>query len=508
MQTEPTGGTMRPASTCHTRVRRLLLLAGLLFLLLPVPLQATNAEEAALANELEVRLRQPFNGDLDALLKKGVIRALVPFSKSTFFIDNGEQRGSSVDMTQALTKYLVKAHGKKAKGLKIMLIPTSLDTVFTELSKNRGDIALGNLTVTPEREKLVAFSTPLLADVREVPVTAAGVSTLTAPEELSGRTVHVRKSSSHHETLLALNTRLVADGKTPVEIVVAEDWLDDEDLMELVAAGGIEMVIVDEHQADLWLKVFDGLKKHPDAAIGNGEHIAIAVRKNAPALLKEVNAFAGTVKKGTLLGNIIFRKYLQEADYLKDMHSLTHAGKLEALETLFRKYSKTYSFDWLLVAAQSFQESRFNPKARNPSGAVGLMQIKPSTAAGTPINIKGVESDPEKNVHAGVKYLRFLADRYFGELSVDAPNQAFFALAAYNAGPSRFKRMRKQAIDSGYDPDKWFGNMEWIVARHIGRQPVDYVGNIYQYFVVFNSERTRRKENLAASRKLAAQPAK
>ncbi len=263
--------------------------------------------------------------------------------------------------------------------------------------------------------------------------------------------------------------------------------------MEMAAAGALPTVIVDQHKADLWLEVLDGLKTHPDAAVRTDGRIAIAVRKSAPNLLKEVDAFTQTVRKGTLLGNIILKKYLKEADYLRDMRKENHEEALKDLREIFVKYGQQYDIDWLLIAAQSFQESRFDQKARSKVGAVGLMQIKPSTAEGSPINIKGVATDSHKNVEAGVKYLRYLADTYFQDLSTDNSIQTFFALAAYNAGPARFAKLREKARKKGYDPNKWFNNVEWIVAADIGRQPVDYVGNIYQYYVAFNEEREHRK---------------
>ena len=227
--------------------------------------------------------------------------------------------------------------------------------------------------------------------------------------------------------------------------------------------------------------------------------IAIAVRKNAPKLLEEINGFAASVKKGTLLGNIIFTKYLQEAEYLRDIRDESYQADLDKFTGLFEKYGKEYDFDWLLIAAQSFQESKFDPKAHSSAGAVGLMQIKPSTAEGKPIGITGIAGDVDKNVHAGVKYLRFIADRYFADLKGDQADQTFFALAAYNAGPSRFEKLREKAKQQGYDPDKWFGNVEWIVAAQIGRQPIEYVGNIYQYYVVFYNA-TKHGETGAAAK--------
>ncbi|GGB50795.1 peptidoglycan lytic exotransglycosylase [Roseibium aquae] len=457
-----------------------------------IPPAPARAMEPGMADTLEEILREPFTGDFDAIAERGYLRVLVPFSKTFFFIDNGVQRGTAVDTMSEFGKFLDKRHGKKTREDQLVLIPTPRERIFQDLSEGRGDMAIGNLTVTKARAELVAFSTPTFDHVKEVLLTADSVPDIAAPEDLSGMEIHVRASSSYHDSLLALNKKLEAGGKAPVKIVKASENLEDEDLMDLVQAGGIPAIIVDDHKADLWLQILTGLKTHPDAAVRTGGQIAFAVRKDAPELLKEVNAFAQTVKKGTLLGNIILKRYLSDARYLENLSEDGRSAKFEDLSSLFQKYGAQYSIDWLLIAAQSYQESQFQQDVKSGAGAVGLMQIKPSTAEGSPIEIKGVAQDPEANVHAGVKYLRYIANTYFDDLKDNPANQTFFALAAYNAGPSRFARLRAEAASKGYDPDKWFGNVEWIVGHKISREPVRYVGNIYKYYVVFNAEAQHR----------------
>ncbi|MET1411032.1 transglycosylase SLT domain-containing protein [Roseibium sp. HPY-6] len=450
-----------------------------------------------LANTLEDTLTRPFQGDFDAILERGFLRVLIPFSKTGYFIDKGVQRGVSVDLAMELEKHLAKTQ-KKTIDFEVVLIPTPREKLFTRLAESRGDIALGNLTITDERKKLVGFSAPLLKDVHEVPVTTNDVPQMKSPLDLSGHKVYVRKSASYYQSLENLNRKLARAGKKTIEIELADAWMEDEDILELVSAGKVPMTIVDQHKAELWQDVLSGLMLHPAAAVRTDGQMAVAVRPNAPDLLKEIDAFAKTVKKGTLIGNLVFKKYLQEADYLRNMRDDDYEAELQKFTSLFRKYADEYDFDWLLIAAQSFQESKFDPTARSGAGAVGLMQIKPSTAEGNPINITGIAADPDKNVHAGVKYLRFIANQYFADLDKDQADQTFFALAAYNAGPSRFERLRDQAKKQGYDPDKWFGNVEWIVAAQIGRQPIEYVGNIYQYYVVFHNDRKHQKAGAAA----------
>lgn len=459
-----------------------------------------QAMEPGLSDEFEKVLRKPFTGDFDAIVERGFLRVLVPFSKTAYFIDNGVQRGTAVDLMTELGKFLDKKYGKKVRDGQLVMIPTPRADLFTGLAEGQGDIAVGNITITPERSELVDFATPILKGVKEVPLTAASAPELTSPDALSGLSVHVRRSSSYFDSLLKLNEKLEVAGKPPVDIVPADENLEDEDLIELVEAGAIPMIIIDEHKADFWMQVIDGLKTHPEAAVRTNAEIAFAVRKDAPKLKDEMSAFTKTVAKGTMLGNIILKRYLQDTKFLQKLNDGNRQEQLLKIEALFKKYGQEYNIDWLLIAAQSYQESQFKQEVRSHAGAVGLMQIKPSTAAGNPINIKGVAANADKNVHAGVKYLRFLADQYFPDLEHDRPNQTFFALAAYNAGPSRFKKLRAEAEKSGYDPNKWFGNVEWIVAKRISREPVRYVGNIYKYYVVFAKELQRyEQKNGAAS---------
>ena len=370
----------------------------------------SQASEEVLAETLEETLSKPYDGDFDAILERGYMRVLIPFSKTGFFIDRGVQRGVSVDLMIEFEKHLDKAYGKKVQDFEIVLMPTPRERLFTDLAGNRGDIAIGNLTITEERRKLADFSVPLLQDVHEVPVTLDTVNDLTSTADLAGRSIYVRNSASYYQSLEDLNRKFARDGIKTIRIEHADERLEDEDILEMVAAGTIPMTIMDQHKAELWLEVLKGLKIHPGAAVRTDGEIAIAVRKNAPKLLEEINGFAASVKKGTLLGNIIFTKYLQEAEYLRDIRDESYQADLDKFTDLFEKYGKEYDFDWLLIAAQSFQESKFDPKAHSSAGAVGLMQIKPSTAEGKPIGITGIAGDVDKNVHAGVKYLRFIAD--------------------------------------------------------------------------------------------------
>jgi membrane-bound lytic murein transglycosylase MltF len=138
-----------------------------------------------------------------------------------------------------------------------------------------------------------------------------------------------------------------------------------------------------------------------------------------------------------------------------------------------------------MIAAQAYQESTIDQSKTSPMGAVGVMQIKPSTAAGDPINITGVDTDMEKNINAGIKYLNFITETYFKGAKMDKINHGLFAFASYNAGPNRIAKLRKQAEAEGYDPNIWFNNVELVAAKEIGAETVTYVSNIYKYYIAY-----------------------
>jgi membrane-bound lytic murein transglycosylase MltF len=175
--------------------------------------------------------------------------------------------------------------------------------------------------------------------------------------------------------------------------------------------------------------------------------------------------------------------------------------KFRAMVALFQRYAKEYEFDYLMLGAQAFQESRIDQSVRSPAGAVGVMQIKPSTAADPSVGIMDVETSADNNVHAGVKYLRFVVNEYFNDAKMDSTNKLLFAFTSYNAGPARIAKLRKQAEAQGLDPNLWFRNVEYVAAKEIGQETVQYVSNIYKYYTAYKQiEAVNQKRKAEKSR--------
>jgi membrane-bound lytic murein transglycosylase MltF len=435
----------------------------------------------------------PWKGDLDGMVERRYIRMLVTFSKTNYFTDGPKQYGATYDAGKHFEEFLNKWLRTKNIRVHIAFIPVSRDRLFPALAEGKGDIAAANLTITPERMKSADFAKPVLENVRELVVTTPDQPDLSTPEDLSGREVHVRRSSSYYDSLVALNAKLHAAGKPPVKIVPAPEPLEDEDLIEMVNAGLIPATIVDNHIAELWSQIFTNVKVHTNPAIRTGGQIAWALRRGTPQLAEAVNAFVAANPPGSLTYNMILKRYFKDSKWAKNAASEDELRKYRQVVEFFQRYGKKYDFPWLLVAAQAYQESQIDQSKRSSVGAVGVMQIKPSTAAGDPINIRGVDKSAEKNIEAGVKYLRFIADQYFKDAPMDRLNKGLFTMASYNAGPARVAQLRKKAATMGLDPNRWFGHVEIVAARDIGRETVQYVSNIYKYYVTYQGIAAQRE---------------
>lgn len=446
---------------------------------------AQASSDAAPTDEEEQAFIKPWTGDLDGMVERRYIRILCTFNRTNYFLDKAEQRGLTYEAGKTFEKFVNDRLGMKTVKVHIAFIPVRHDRLFSSLAAGLGDIAASNLTITQEREKLATFAKPWISDVREVVVLAPGQPPVLAVEDLSGREVHVRKSSSYYESLTALNGKFKAAGRQPVKIVEADEQLEEDDLLEMANAALIPITIVDSHLADLWSQLFDQLQVADGVSIRAGGEIAWAMRKDSPKLLEMVNAFVAANPKGSATYNILFKKYFANARFVKNARKDEDVARFRSTIDIFKTYGGKYDFPWLLLAAQAYQESGIDQNRVSSVGAVGIMQIKPSTAEGPPVFIKGVDQSAERNIEAGTKYLRFIADQLKNDEGMDKINRGLFAFASYNAGPARIAQLRRKATQRGLDPDKWFGNVEMVAAREIGQETVAYVANIYKYYVSY-----------------------
>jgi membrane-bound lytic murein transglycosylase MltF len=430
------------------------------------------------------KVKEPWSGDFNELGERRYIRALVVVNETSYFVDRGEQGGYAYESLADFEKSLRSQATTRHITTKIAIIPTTRDRLLPALAAGYGEIAIGNLTIIPRREKLVDFSDPILDNVKELVVSGPSAPAISSIDELSGKEIHVRASSSYHESLKLLNKRFRSSGKAAVKIRFADELFEDEDLMQEVDAGIIPITVVDSHIAKFWSQIYDRVKVHDDLALRDGGRIAWAMRKNTPEFKRVINDFVRTRRAGTLFGNIMLKRYLGSADRLKNPVAQEEMQRFRDVVGFFRKYGNKYDLPWLLIAAQGYQESGLDQSKRSPAGAVGIMQVKPSTAADPNVGIRDIQNK-ENNIHAGVRYLRFVIDQYFNDEQMDRLNKGLFALASYNAGPARVAGLRRKAEAAGLDQNKWFNNVEFVAAREIGRETVDYVSNIYKYYIAY-----------------------
>jgi len=454
-----------------------------------VPPVAISAEDSSEFIQ-QWQIAEKWKGDFDGMVERRRIRVLVVHNKLLFFFDKARIRGVSYDAFREFEAYINKKLKTGTRKIRMVYLPVPRDKLLPWLAEGRGDIAAANLTITDERRKSIDFSRPAFKNVSEILVSRIGI-TIKNLDDLSGREIHVRPSSSYHEHLLRLNKSFRKEGKPPVKIIAASEYLEDSDLLEMVNAGLIKMIVVDDHKAKFWAQIFTKIKLHTDIAINSGGNIGWAIRKDSPKLMKIVDEFVRKHQKGTLLGNILFKRYLEENQWARNALGPEEQKKFQALSDLFEKYSRQYDFDFLMIAALAYQESRLDHSSRSHVGAVGIMQMLPSTAADKNVGIADIE-ELGNNIHAGIKYLRFLRDRYFSDPAIDTLNQNLFAFAAYNAGPAKIRRMRTETRKVGLDANVWFGNVDIIVAKKIGRETVQYVSNIYKYYIAYRLVRDKR----------------
>ncbi len=460
-----------------------------------------SAGTAAAVTGLEHEPKSQF-GDLDRMLERRVVRVLVPYSRTLYFNDRGAQRGLTADTLRDFEVFLNKKYPKKAKPIVVVAFPTTRERLLAGVLEGRADIAAGNLTVTPERAAQLSFTKPLAEGPGEIVVTGPRSPKLAALEDLAGHEVHVRQSSSYYASLMALNRRFKSDGKPGVHIALVPEALEDEDLMDMVAAGLIELTVVDGWKADIWARMQKRLKPRKDLALTSAQSVGWAYRRESPKLAALLEEFIDTYPGARA------QRYRNHPAYVLQLgHATAEADwkRFQSTIALFRKYAPRYDFDPLIVAALGYQESRLDQSARSSVGAVGVMQLMPETGATLGV---GNIAEVEPNIHGGIKYLRLLRDRAISGGSPNEQNLTLFALAAYNCGPGRVAALRAEAPQMGVDPDIWFDQVERVAARRVGQETVLFVRSIYKYYLAYKLQLETLDARRAAASVYAPPPKK
>ncbi len=468
-----------------------------LLLLLFVAAAQAQAPAAKPVTTLEPEL-QPWQGDFDGMLERRLVRVLVPYSRTLYFNDKGAQRGLVADSLKDFEIWLNRRYKLKNRPITVVAMPTTREELLPGLLQGSGDIAAGNLTITPERARRVDFSIPDSKNVVEIVVTGPASPILASLDDLAGKEVHVRRSSSYYGSLTRLNQRFRALRRPQMTLTLVPEALEDEDMMEMLGAGLLQLIVVDDWKARLWAGLIPDIEPRPELPLGEAGEVGWAMRKQSPKLAAVVNQFIKTHP------GIHAQRFKNYPAYLKKLKNSTAEADWQRFEktiSLFRKYGPRYSFDYLLVAALGYQESGLNQSARSHVGAIGIMQLMPATGRSLKV---GDITKAEPNVHGGFKYLRQIYDRHLDTEGLDEQNRTLFAIASYNAGSGRVAQLRAEAATRGLDPNQWFNHVELIAARRVGHETVVYVRNIYKYYVAYKLQLETLEARRAAAQKLEA----
>ena len=440
-------------------------------------------------------------GDLDAIRERGVLRALVTPSRTDFFLVDGEIRGVQAEFLYRFVEWIDRDR-TSGTPLRLKFVPVPFRDLLPALEEGRGDLIAAFLAPTEERADRIEVAADFRLSANEIVVTHASVEVPDSLEGLAGRTVVVLAGSSYQEHLLELSERLVADGLEPIDVRTADGRLYTEDILELVNAGAVDLTVADDYKAELWSRVLPDIRLHDYLAITQDNPLGWGLRPDAPQLRASLNAFSREVRQGSLIGNILFTRYFETEAFIDNPLQRAERDRLEELLPLFRRYGEEYDIDPLALAAQAYQESRFDHEAVSRVGAVGIMQLLPETASDPNVGIEDI-GELDANVHAGARYLAFLRDRYFDDPELEPWDRRAFAWAAYNAGPRAIARARNRAERMGLDRNAWFGETELAVSQSIGSEPVRYVANIQKYFLAYQLARAQEAAREARVREVA-----
>jgi len=485
------------------RRRRFRQAAGLAFLAgLSAAVPAAPDEPPPKVRGLSVAVK-PWTGDFDKMLLRRMLRVLAPYSRTLYYNDKGRERGLTAELVRDFERYVNRKYKTGKRPLTVYLIPTTRDKLLPQIVEGLGDVATGNLTITDARREIVDF-VPLVdrKPAREVVVLGSRAAPVKTLSDLSGRSVDVRRASSYYESLQGLNARLRRAGKGDVDVHVVPDALEDEDLMDMANVGLVDVIVVDDWKARLWAHVLPAITVREDLVLRDEGRVGWAIRKGSPRLEAALRDFAIFSRKQ---GNTPYRvqQSMLRVRELQDPSRSKDWKRFEQTLALFRRYGAQYDFDPLMLAAQGYQESRLDQNAKSAVGAIGVMQLMPAT--GAEMNVGDIRVT-EANVHAGAKYMDRLMSVYFPEAHLEEVNRTLFAFASYNAGAAKIARMRAIARKRGLNPDKWFNNVEIVVAEKIGIETTTYVRNIFKYYVSYRLAMEAEQDRKKAIEEIRSRP--
>jgi membrane-bound lytic murein transglycosylase F len=441
----------------------------------------------------------PVDFDLEEIKKRGTLILLTENTPSTYYLYRSQQKGFDYEVARAFAKSM---------GVKLQVVVVDdFDQLFFKLNKGDGDLIASNLTITPERLKVVAFSMPVYQSSEVVVQPKFSDNNGLAIHDsnsLNQLDIYVHRYSSFYETLKEYERR----SGSSLRIHEAPGEISTDELIRLTDEGEIPATITDQNLALLRQAQYPLLDM--SVPITGERQIAVAMRKNAPELLKAFNAWLES-KNGSAMLNSLYERYFEPGKVLGYRGTFTipeiTANHLSPYDSLFKIYAKEIPWDWRLLAALSFQESRFNPNAVSWSGAFGLMQLMPETALRFGCDTNQRE---EENIRASAKYIKFL-DRFWKNKIQNPEERLKFVLASYNIGPGHIADACVIALNNGKCDTLWdehvapslllktekkFFTLEGVKHGYCNAiEPFNFVQKVLGTFEYFEGLKNRDHEN-------------
>ena len=426
-----------------------------------------------------------WSGSYSEMLQRGEIRIAVPYDRTIYISDKGTPRGLSVEISKGLARWINAKYAaqSRSKPLSVKLVPTRSAELLNSLTTGRADIVLGDIGLyepIPNSQQFIINHSSKAE--QEVLVTGPSSPPLQKMTDLSGQTVYGSRNTNFQTTLSALNKELKREGKSPVNLISPLGDLDDEDLLEMLNSGLISYVIVGDWKFKLWQSIYRNIVMHQELSAKDAGWVGWVVRSSNQDLNDDLLDFYQSDDFEKSRSAFRQEDYKEHLKGLKDPIDKTSWARFESMKPLFDRYGAEYKLNPLFIASLGFQETLLNQSAVSGVGAIGVMQLMPAT--GMSLGVGDIHL-LEPNIHGGADYMNQLISKYFPDAQFEGNNRSLFAVASYNIGPNNVAKARDQAKQFGFDPDRWFGNVEFIATERMGYEPMIYVRNVYKYYMSY-----------------------
>ena len=427
-----------------------------------------------------------WSGSYSEMIGRGEIRMAVPYNRTIYINEKGVPRGLSVEVSKGFARWVNTKYAGQLKGgsVSIKLVPTVAPELLNSLSSGRADIAIGDIGLyepIPNSQQFIVNHAS--KEGQEVLLTGPGSPPLKKMADLSGQTVYGSRNTNFQKTFSALNKELKRNGKLLINLASPLGDLDDEDLLEMLNSGLISYVTVADWKFKLWQSIYKNITVHADLSVQDSGWVGWVVRSTNRDLNDDLIDFYESDDFVKSLSAFRQDDYKQHLKGLKDPMDKTVWTRFESMRPLFNRFGAQYKLSPLILASLGFQETLLNQSAVSAVGAIGVMQLMPAT--GMSLGVGDIHL-LEPNLHGGADYMNQLISKYFPDVQFEGNNRSLFAVASYNIGPNNVAKARERAKDIGFDPNRWFGNVEFTATEHMGYEPMIYVRNVYKYYISYS----------------------